>query len=493
VKGRFHLSVVVFVTFSSFSQQEPIPVVDDPAAQLAELWPLPPPAIKSPACPTCYTHACRGCYDIFEEVPDTGITIVRAIPNPAPLEPGEVRPDFDPETNLPIWYIGHQGHVGPTDEEPLSPDLPIALIELKRIQARHHKKIFSTPGVTAFGIGAEGFTVLVEPELFDKSGTLVPTVLEEVPVTVEVGGPFVNITHDLTQYRPVPTGASVGRILPVTNELRDGTVGPHIVRDDADLGQGQCCIIYTLTAGHVLKHPKDPPPLPNDVLPTLQPYGGPAQANWGYFIRGFQQTRCDPNCTSPSAPLNDTSTNPDIAVIAHLLSPHKDPLGHTSPAGSVEPIRRLQYGITNFVNGPSGVIQEGVPGSTSLKWWGSRSDAPKGTLEMKNVIAIIADFDQLHGTRSFKYNALDTGTFERDVLPGDSGGLVAGNGVSNRHVYGIIEARDLANFRRGIFVSAGNVKLALQRAGFSFDHYWGTQSNSPNLWRPATTQCDGSC
>jgi hypothetical protein len=112
---------------------------------------------------------------------------------------------------------------------------------------------------------------------------------------------------------------------------------------------------------------------------------------------------------------------------------------------------------------------------------------------MKNVIAIIADFDQLHGTRSFKYNALDTGTFERDVLPGDSGGLVAGNGVSNRHVYGIIEARDLANFRRGIFVSAGNVKLALQRAGFSFDHYWGTQSNSPNLWRPATTQCDGSC
>lgn len=31
------LSVVVFVTFSSFSQQEPIPVVDNPSAQLAEL------------------------------------------------------------------------------------------------------------------------------------------------------------------------------------------------------------------------------------------------------------------------------------------------------------------------------------------------------------------------------------------------------------------------------------------------------------------------
>jgi len=209
------------------------------------------------------------------------------------------------------------------------------------------------------------------------------------------------------------------------------------------------------------------------------------------------QTRCDPNCQLSTAPLNDTNVNPDVAVIAHLLSPHKDPLGHTSPSGSVEPIRRLQYGITNFVNGPSGVIQEGVAGSTELKWWGARSDAPKGTLEFKNVIAIIVDEEDPppagHGNRSFNYSGLNTGMFERNVERGDSGGLVAGNGVSNRHVYGIIQARDTTNFRRGIFIPAGNVKLALQRAGFDFDHYWGTQSGSPNLWRPATTQCDGSC
>lgn len=116
-------------------------------------------------------------------------------------------------------------------------------------------------------------------------------------------------------------------------------------------------------------------------------------------------------------------------------------------------------------------------------------------MEMKDVMATIIDFDQpgFHGNRAFKYTAVSTGKFERSLQGGDSGGLVAGNGVTNRHVFGIIVAFDLADTTRGIFFAAGDVKLALQRAGFPFDHFWGTASGQPSFWKPADTQCDGSC
>jgi hypothetical protein len=80
--------------------------------------------------------------------------------------------------------------VGPTDEEPFSPELPLPLIELKRIQARHHQEIFGIPGVHGFGIGAKGFVVYLDPTQRD-SASRIPKALERVPVTVEVGGPFV--------------------------------------------------------------------------------------------------------------------------------------------------------------------------------------------------------------------------------------------------------------------------------------------------------------
>lgn len=133
VIGVITLAMILFAV-SSLAQQEPLPIAEVPPEILAELTALPPPVIPSPACPNCYTNACPGCYHIFEKVPGTPYVIGREIPNPAPLEPGEVRPDFDPETGLPIWYIGHQPFVGPTDEEPISPELPIAKIELERIR-----------------------------------------------------------------------------------------------------------------------------------------------------------------------------------------------------------------------------------------------------------------------------------------------------------------------------------------------------------------------
>jgi hypothetical protein len=101
---------------------------------------------------------------VFEEVPDTGVILTREIPNPAPLEPDERRLEFDVETGLPIWYIGRQPYVGPTDEEPFSDELPIPKIVLKRIQARYRKELSSIFGVTAFGIGARGFVVYLDPK-----------------------------------------------------------------------------------------------------------------------------------------------------------------------------------------------------------------------------------------------------------------------------------------------------------------------------------------
>jgi hypothetical protein len=144
--------------------------------------------VPHPACPHCFTYACPDCYTIVEEVPGTGIILARQLPNPAPQLPEGVR--MHDNAGRPIWYIGRQPYVGPTDEEPVSPELPLSLIALKRIHARHHQEIFSIPGVHGFGIGAKGFVVYLDPTRKD-SASRIPTALEGAPVTVEVGGPFV--------------------------------------------------------------------------------------------------------------------------------------------------------------------------------------------------------------------------------------------------------------------------------------------------------------
>lgn len=276
---------MILFAVSSPAQQGPLPIAEVPPEILAELTALPPPVIPSPTCPNCYTNACPGCYHIFEKVPGTPYVIGREIPNPAPLEPGEVRPDFDPETGLPIWYIRHQPFVGPTDEEPISPELPIAKIELERIQARHDPEIFSIPGVHGFGIGAKGFIVFLAPN-HSESASRIPKELKGIPVEVVLlGGPAVLRSHQGVRYRPAPLGVGVGRVL-AGIERREGTIMTHIVRNQDSIGF--CCVINTLTAGHVTKHPEDALPVPGAEPPTVQP--GPSQtasAPWGFFIKGF--------------------------------------------------------------------------------------------------------------------------------------------------------------------------------------------------------------
>ena len=142
--------------------------------------------VPHPACPHCFKLVCDNCYGIWEEVPGTGVIINREIPDPAPPRPGEVRPRFD-KSGQPIWYIGQQAYVGSTDEEPFSPDLPIAKIELLRIKARHEREVMSIAGVHGFGIGAKGFVVFLLPDK-RETASQIPKVLEEIPVAVEIHG-----------------------------------------------------------------------------------------------------------------------------------------------------------------------------------------------------------------------------------------------------------------------------------------------------------------
>lgn len=179
-------------TASAPAPQAPSSPVQSPPQESPESPPLVPPypKVPHPACPHCFTYDCPECYTIFEEVPGTGIILTRQLPNPAPQLPEGVR--MQDNAGRPIWYIGRQPYVGPTDEEPFSQELPIPLIELKRIQARHRHKIFSIPGVHGFGIGAKGFVVFLDPA--QRNGaSRIPTALEGVPVTVEIGGPFVSL------------------------------------------------------------------------------------------------------------------------------------------------------------------------------------------------------------------------------------------------------------------------------------------------------------
>jgi hypothetical protein len=128
-------------------------------------------------------------------VPGTGVIISRQIPNPAPGRPQGV--EFD-KHGRPIWYVGNQPIMGATDEEPVSHDLPIPLIEVKRIQARHQRELMGIPGVHGFGIGARGFAVFVLPEKQDAIPQI-PKALEGIPVEVEVRGMAVFLGSDLTQ------------------------------------------------------------------------------------------------------------------------------------------------------------------------------------------------------------------------------------------------------------------------------------------------------
>jgi hypothetical protein len=479
VVGILTLSFIISARFSFVQPEQP--------TSLPDLQSVPPQAkLSHPACPTCFTYACSDCYNIMEEIPGTGLTIARQIPNPSPLEPDEQRLEFDPETGLPIWYIGRQPYVGPTDEQPFSPAYPAPLIDLKRIQLHEQEKIFSISGVHSFGIGEKGFVVYLTPE-HRHNDILVPQEIQGVPVEVKFAEPFEPTSHWLTRFAPVPAGVSVGARVFVPGQgtaSTVGTLGPHIVRYTSEVR------IHSLTSGHVLKLMD----APVSSVVVYQPT--PASSNarqWGTLVRGFQHVPCDtaadPLCQSSSAPINNTWEKPDIGVIQNITPADSYP--HTSPPNSDEPIRRLQYGTTSYVNGPSGIIVTPAFG-TGTKVWGALIHAPAGSVA-ELVTSVVSNFSVAGGSRRFKFQYLCVVNLERGLDEGDSGALVTGNGTGNRHVFGVMFGRTPNQPTRGTFILAQDIKTALNNSGFPFDHFWGTASGRPDLWNPAATQCDGSC
>lgn len=432
--------------------------------------------IPDPACLNCFKVG-DGRYGIHEEVPGTGQVLSRDLPDPAPLQPGEVRPEYDSETGEPIWYIGTQGFVGPTDEEPLSTSLPIPKIELKRIKARHEREIFDIKGVHGLGIGEKGFIVSLLPER-SKNQSLVPPFIEGIPVQVDVIGMAKKTSHENRLYRPVPLGvAIVAQSAGLGGGL--GTVGPHVVRDVADIGA--CCTIWSLTAGHVIKYEDIPAGIGIGIGVTQ---GG---QNWGNVAHIFQLQRCDPNCSS-SSPVNDTRVNPDVAAI---VQPEPTPFGMLRPcSGSSRSVRRMQFGGNDFVHGPSGVIR--IPtfsscGSGCLKLWGVMSHAPKGNLYTTEGTFTAIGTDSI---RRFREGPLDQVRLERPAIRGDSGGLVAWNGSDNRQVAGLFIAASTGDERIATYIRADYIKTAFRDAGRSFDHYFG---NDATASRPSTFEFDHPC
>lgn len=262
-----------------------------------------------------------GRYGIYEEVPDTGVLILREIPDPAPLQLGETRPEFD-EEGEPIWYIGNQGIVGPTDEELVFAELPIPKIKLRRIQARHMTEVFSIRGVNGFGIGAKGFVVRLDLQHL-KNESRIPIDLEGVPVEVEVASAPAFRSHDDLYLSPVPVAAGI-QVNFGDGFIAGGTLGPHIVRDETQPGIA-CCQIWSLTASHVAQDLNAPSPTPG-TRPVYQPSTIAGSNLWGYIAHSWSALACstvaDPHCTSPSAPINWTDRNPDVAAIAHVNLAH---------------------------------------------------------------------------------------------------------------------------------------------------------------------------
>ncbi len=141
-----------------------------------------------PACDLCFTVPASGNpYQIYEYVEGDGpeaVILPRRIPNPAPSPISRPTMTSDGE---PIYYIGTQAIIGPTDEEIWSEYIPIPYIELKRIQVRHMNTLWAIPGVHGMGIGADGFVVKLLPD-HEDSRALIPDHLEGVPVSIKISG-----------------------------------------------------------------------------------------------------------------------------------------------------------------------------------------------------------------------------------------------------------------------------------------------------------------
>lgn len=441
------------------------------------------------ACETCFTvpGLVSNTYHIFErmQVGADEHIIPRLIPNPAPLRDDELlRDDYDEETGEPIWYIGDQAHVGPTDEEPFSADYPVPLIDLKVIHRRHMDAILAVPGVHGFGIGLEGFTVAVTPADGPLAAAALPTTIEGVPVTITLEAPSTLLNHQDTEFRPVPVGAAisvihgiaVGPDVPYSN----GTLGPHIVRTEQNIAT--CCQILALTAGHVAKALDEAMPTPGTRI-VLQPVlSSLNRKQMGTVRHAFTLLACntpaDPDCERASAPTNWTWENPDIAVIDPLPTGNFNPVPHNTPTDT-DLTRHLQRSASSYINGPSGKIMEASTDHNHLMWGAVTPALSTGRVVEVNRAEVIEDVDKKY----FKVCCINRVTVEG--VGGDSGALVSYAGRGNRHIAGVAIAGDPDG---GIwYIPADDIKTALSDAGLAFHHYWGTKED---YRKPSTKTCD---
>jgi hypothetical protein len=423
-----------------------------------------------PACPNCFKV--EGELGIHETVPGTEFVITRDLPDPAPLEPGKSRDTVHPETGEPLWYKGNQAFVGPTDEEPWSTSLPIPLIQLKRIRYRHDAELRKIEGVHAIGIGEKGLLIEILPEK-SANRALIPSTVEGVPVVVEETGPPIRTGHWLTYYRPVPVGAGITSTLPTAQY---GTVGPHVSRDVSDIGF--CCRLYTLTAGHVIQDTSLP-------MPTGRIIQQPSGYQYGFFGFMFRQTPCTGQtyltCLAYASPVNDTRWVPDVAAIGHDTFDYYPMAPPCS--GAEKPVRRMQHGTTSYVDGPTGIVRIPTMSNCSsincLRTWGIYAHRGAGRLRSTEV------FDAVKGPggaqQYFYEGPLDTYYSTVSIQPGDSGALVAWD--SSRDIIGLEFAAAynlFGSFLYAAYQRLDYIQLAFQRAGVSFDHYWGTGNGKLN-------------
>ncbi len=369
-----------------------------------------------------------------------------------------------------MWYKGNQAFVGPTDEEPWSTSLPIPLIHLKRVRYRHDAELRKIDGITSIGIGEKGILVGILPEK-KANRSFIPAALESIPVVVEESGQPIMLNHEFTKYRPVPAGAGVCSTL--SNDC--GTVGPHVSRDVPDIGV--CCQLYTLTAGHVIQDMSSPPAGGRIIQQGGEPYG--------FFGWMFQLRLCAAQqyhlCVAVATPVNDTRWTPDVAAIGHDTF---DQYPMAPPCnGAQKPVRRMQYGKSAYVDGPTGIVRIPTMSSCSgncLRTWGIYAHRASGKLRSTEVYDAIWD---LKRNKVFYQGPFDSYTSTVSLQPGDSGALVAWD--NSRDVIGLTNASVYFNsnppvFLYGYYQRLDYIQLAFSRAGVSYDHYWGTGNGKLN-------------
>lgn len=184
------------------------------------------------------------------------------------------------------------------------------------------------------------------------------------------------------------------------------------------------------------------------------------------------------------AKVNLTYESPDIGLISYgwRSVPFNDPEG-------ASPVRRMQYGTTKSVRGPSGRVKMPEIGDKH-KIWGSRT-AAAGTGRVVVTDTCVNFFrvpssQRQAGDQIYRYcgaNMLNLRT-----QPGDSGSLVAYKGEGKHYIAGVLFGFGTVNGQpRSIYTPADHVLRALTTAGRAVSNFWGTY---PDYQRPATDDGD---